>query len=236
LAAECWQAKGAGVPLRLQRWIGITGIIFVVLLVASVLVTPGNNPNTNATATKIVDYYHKHKNGYIVGGWLTVAAVFIGVPYFWYLREYMANENEENRRLATVAFLGVFLFALSGAIAAGMNFTLVDHVGKINPVMTQTLNDLNGTLWSALTGIGVGLFLLATGIAIVRNHTFATWIGWAAVVFAVASITVILGMLGVALFVLVSSIVIIRRTGSATATPTAGGSPQAGSQTSRPSV
>jgi hypothetical protein len=205
----------------MERWLAITGIVFVVLLVIAVVGTPNNSPSANASAAKVVDYYHRHKNGYLFGAWITSAAVFVGIPYFWYLREYLISHNSQNRALVNLGFVGAAIFALSGTLSAGMQFALVDHVGKIDPTVTQTLNDLNGTFWNPMTAIGVGLFLLASAIAILRYHSLPTWLGWGAVVFAISSITVILGMLGTALFIVISSVILFRRA-SQTEAPQAG--------------
>src|SRR5438270_1578794 len=100
------------------RGVAVTGLVFVVLIVVSIFVLPGP-PNAHATAAKVVSYFHDHKSSARVEAYVIGLAVFVGVGFFWYLRD-LVSTIPENRSLATVGFAGGLLFGASGTIAAGI--------------------------------------------------------------------------------------------------------------------
>ena len=63
---------------------------------------------------------------------------------------------------------------------------------------------------SIMTGVGVALFLLATGLVVIRSAALPVWLGWLAVVLGVASLVIFfLGFVGIGLWVLIVSVVIL---------------------------
>lgn len=202
-----------------QRWLGIAGIAFVALLVASVFAVP-NTPDAHASLTKVVSYYHKHKTGMRVSSFIVEVAVFVGVGFFWYLREHLTELNPANKRLATLGFAGSLIFAVSGAVAAGLSWALGDAVDHIAPSAVQTLNVFDSDVNGFLGAPGIALFLAATGVAIIVNRSLPVWLGWAGVVLAIVALVVgFFGLLGIALWILVASIVILVRANSAAPAP-----------------
>jgi len=133
-----------------------------------------------------------------------------GLFFFWYLREYLCDVAS-NRRLATLAFAGVILFAVSGALQAGLRLSMADAVDHVDPGVLQALNVLQNDLHTVMGGAGVAVFLVATGIAVIRNGPLPTWLGWAGVVLGVAG--AVLGAPAAALWIVISSIVILVRAG-----------------------
>jgi len=134
-----------------KRWVGYGGLAFFVLVVAAVFMAP-NTPSTNATAAKVESYYHQYHNISLVSSYVIVLAVIVGLPYFWYVREYLGR-IEANRRLLTVAFSGAIVFAVSGLVGAGAKFALADasHAGNITGASMQSLNVLQNSLNVPLT-------------------------------------------------------------------------------------
>jgi hypothetical protein len=194
-----------------QRWLGIAGIVFVVLVVVSIFVVP-NPPGTHASVTKIVSYYHDHKAGQRASAYLTELAVFLGVGFFWYLREYLIALDPASKRSATLGFAGALIFAVSGATASGISWALADGVDHIGPSAMQTLNVLNMDLTGFIGAPGIALFLAATGGTIIVHRMLPTWLGWAGIVLAVVALVIgFFGLLGVGLWILAASIVILLR-------------------------
>ena len=66
--------------------IALGGLLFVVLFVVSSFVVP-STPGSHATAAKVISFYHKHKTVVAVNAWIIEVAVFVGVIFFWYLRD-----------------------------------------------------------------------------------------------------------------------------------------------------
>jgi hypothetical protein len=63
------------------------------------------------------------------------------------------------------------------------------------------------------SGVGPTLFLLATGIAIVKGGALAKWLGWLGIVLGVVSLTGFIGPLPAGIWVLVASIVLLASEG-----------------------
>jgi len=194
---------------RLRRWVGAGGLLFVVLVVLTVFLLP-SPPSTHATSTKVVAYYLDHKSAVGVNAYLIGLAVFVGIFFFWYLRDLVATE-EANRRLATIGFAGALLFAVSGAFVAGLYWAAQDAVGHVDPVTIQTLNVMQTDVTSFLSGPGIAVFLIATGIALIRSGVLAKWLGWVGVVLGVVALVLpaAVGPLPAGLWVLIASIVIL---------------------------
>jgi hypothetical protein len=194
-----------------KRWVSYGGLLFVALVVVAVFVAP-NPAGSNATAAKVLSNYHRHQGAYYVSAYLIVAAVIVGLAYFWYLREYL-TKVPANRRLMTIAYAGAVVFGVSGTVGAGLNFALADasHRANVTGVTMQTLNILNNDLSVTIAAAGTAAFLLATGLAIVRNGGLPRWLGWVALVFGVISASGIVGPVGVGLWVLAASITVLVR-------------------------
>jgi Domain of unknown function (DUF4386) len=195
---------------RMQRLVAIGGLVFVVLVAASIVVSP-NPPDAHASVTKVVSYYHNHRHGVLVESILITLAVFVGVFFFWYLREHLST-NGTNRSLATAGFAGALLFAASGGIAAGTDVALSDAANHVDPAVMQMLSVLQTDLANPLTDAGVAVFLFATGIVLIRGGSLPRWLGWVGVVFAVASLTPFqLSLPAIGLWILIACIVMLVR-------------------------
>jgi hypothetical protein len=194
----------------------LAGLVFVVLVVIAVVT--GNSLSTHSTAAKVVASVHKHKTGLQFSAFDTGLAVLEGLFFLWYLREYLC-EVASNRRLATLAFAGAVVFATSGALGAGIKLSMADAVDHVDPVVLQTLNVLQNDVNTFMGGVGTAVFLVANGIAVIRNGPLPTWLGWIGVVLGVLGALV--GAPAVALWILIASIVIVVRAGQATPAPPA---------------
>lgn len=203
---------------RLVAWGGL--LFFVIVAVASFL--QPNTPSTNATATKVVAYYHSHQAGSYITAYLIVLAVIVGLGYFWYLHEHLA-EAADDKRLLTVGFAGAIVFAVSGAVSAGLKFALADggHAGNLAGSAMQAFNLLEQDLLTPLTAAGTATFLIFTGLAVIRSGGLPRWLGWVGIVFGVISATGLAGPIGAGLWILIASIVMLVRSEAGTAGPPA---------------
>ncbi len=196
---------------KMRRWVGWLGIAFVVVFVVSSFTAP-NSPNTKKSATNVIHFYQDHRSAVAVDAWIIMLAIVIGVFFFWWLREYLAN-TDTNRRLATIGFAGALLFAVSGGLSAGLNFVLADAVNHKNSQgVVQTLNVLQNGFTVFIAGAGVALFLITTGIVCLKGAALPKWLGWVALVLTLASLAVpFLSPPAAGLWVLIASIVILVR-------------------------
>jgi len=204
---------------RAQRWLGLAGLLFVVLLAVAIALVP--MISAHSSAAKVISNVHNHKSAFNISAIVTGLAVVEGLFFFFYLREFLCDVAA-NRRLATVGYAGVILFATSGGISAGIQFMMTDAVGHASPAVLQMLNVMQNDFTFVMGAAGTMVFLFASGIAIIRNGPLHKWIGWLAVVLGV--LAAVGGVAPAGLWVLVVSIGILiraRRGASAPAsTPT----------------
>lgn len=192
---------------QLRRNLGLGGLLFVVLFVVSSVITP--SPSSRASAGSVAAKYAAHTGALAVDTYLTVIAIVVGLAYFWYLRELLA-ETPSTRRLATIGYGGVIVFAVSGGLAAGVDFALSDVSNHVSPTTIQALNVFNTDVGGVLGAGGVAAFLLATGIAVTRSGPLPSWLGWVGVVLGVAVLALPFASgPGAGIWVLIASIVLL---------------------------
>jgi hypothetical protein len=212
------------VTQRLQRWTGIIGLIFVVLVAASVFLV-SNTPNTSASLTKIVNYYNSNTHRHLLGvdGIETMVAVVVGVFWFWYFREWLVAAKPATRRLATIAFGGGLVFATGGAMVAGMYFSLNDAYHHATPSALQTMNILQQDLPSGVVVAGGTIIMFASGLLTIRYRALPVWVGWVGLVFAVLGLPSGLTLPALGLWLIAVNIVVILRSGRSSTDAIAGG-------------
>jgi hypothetical protein len=198
-----------------QRWIGIGGLMFVVLALVLVAVVP-MPPSVNSSSASLASHYATSKQGLLfAGGFVTMAAVVVVMFWFVYFRDLLASAPGA-RRLATAGFAGAIIFGASGGMAAGHDFVLSDAAGKASLSTIRVLNylpDLN----LGLTAIGVVVFLAATALVVIRSRVLPVWMGWLSVAFAVVSFVATPAALpALALWMIPANIVLIARSRSET--------------------
>src|SRR5262245_66685827 len=94
------------------RWVGIAGVAFCVLLVASLLIV--NPPEADRSDATILDYYADSGNRAKEYG----SAILVGLAIVCFLvfvtglRELLARVTDDDSLLPMLAFTGGFAFAL----------------------------------------------------------------------------------------------------------------------------
>lgn len=211
---------------RWSRFVPLTGVVFVALLVATNVLL-GSAPESGDSGAKVIAFYEAHRTNVQISSYLTGLSLFFGLFFYACLRDYLARARA-GQRLAATAFGGAVLFAVGGGIAAGSQFALADVPSKLSPAAAQALNLIeNDTAVFALTA-GVAVLLMASGIAILRTRLLPVWLGWIAIVIAVVGLTPVgfLAFLAAGLWTLVASILIYARGDASTLAP--------GGETNRP--
>lgn len=197
-------SKGSLAPL--------TGAAFVVLAVVS-FVVPGEGPTaTEDPLREIVRYYVDNEGSVIVASIIATFAALLFVFFGGVLRRVLRDAEGPGGVLSAVAFGGTLIFATGVALDATITFALADAADKLQPGSVQTLV----ALWNndyLVFALGLALFLLASGISIVRHGALPKWIGWVAIVLGVLTITPVgfFAFLASGLLVLAMSIVMTMR-------------------------
>jgi len=197
---------------RLHRISALSGVLFIVLVVAGVF-SSGNTPGTNASAATVRHFYLTHKSQTNISALLTLLAVIAGLFFYGYLRAHF-RRDAGNDWLASVFFGGAVVFGISGAIGAGVNTTLTDSTKSLSASSIQLLNTLSQDLNWPATCVGLAVLYLAAGCMIYRSGMFPRWLAWVSWVFAVLAASVVLSFvpfIGTAPWVVVVSVMLARR-------------------------
>ena len=184
----------------------LTGVAFVALLVLS-FVIGGEPPDADSPVQEIVDHYVDNKDAImastLAGG---IAAVFL-VFFANHLRSLM-------REAPTSApiLVGAGIIAVGGGVDMTISFALAEAAEDIDPTAVQALQALWDNDFMPIA-IGIVIFLIASGLAIVRTGALPKWWGWIAVAIGVVGMTPIgfVAFMGSLAWVLVTSVMLTVR-------------------------
>jgi hypothetical protein len=198
---------------QLRRWVGLGGLALVVVLLVTIIGTP-NDPDATSSPAKVARFALDHRGGLYLNAYLTSVAVLIATAFLWYLREVVAPATAGSaagpgRRLANLGFAGGLLFLVGGIFGAGASFAMADVAKHADPSVLQTLNIFSEDV-DSFDGAATALLMGATSLGILRSKALPSWLAYVGLVLAVASLVLpFLGLLGVGLWVLVTTIVIL---------------------------
>jgi hypothetical protein len=183
------------------------GLVFVVVLLATVFATP-NGPDTTASAAKVAAFAHQNRGGLYLSAYLISLAVVIAGALLWYLRDVVAPDDA-GRRLANLGFAGGLLFLVGGILSAGAAYAMADVANHADPSVLQTLNIFSQDV-ANVAGGATALLLGATSLAMFRSRALPTWLAYVGLVLALASFAIpMLGLPIVGLWLLLTSVVVL---------------------------
>lgn len=173
-------------PNSLRRLAPLTGVVFAVLLVFTFILT-WNTPGIHDSGPKVISYYKSHNGKEMFGNFLGA----VGVAFFLffvaslrsYLRQFPGAEGPSALALAGATLLGV-----GGTIFTSLGFALADARNSISPGAAEAINVLSNDFFWPFT-IGVCVFGIGIGIAIVNSGALPKWLGWVAFVLGVIAFT-----------------------------------------------
>jgi len=170
----------------LARYAPLAGLAFVVLTVAAFVIV-GDTPDNDSTTLKVVTFWTDHKDEGFIS---SIVGALAGLSLAWFagsLRSHLARFEPGANRLANVSFGGGLIAAAGILIALNLQFAIVDTVGDVPPVVTQTLFVLSDDFFMPIVG-GLALMLVAAGIVGVRHAAFPAWLAWSGIVVAIAGL------------------------------------------------
>jgi hypothetical protein len=193
---------------HLRRWVGLGGLVLVVVLLVTIFASP-QSPDATTSPAKVAVFAQQHRNGLYLNAYLTSLSVLIAGSFLWYLREVVAPALP-GRRLANLGFAGGLLFLVGGIFSAGTSFALADVAKHADPNVLQTLNIFSQDVSNIAGGATAALLLGATSLAILRSRALPSWLAYVGLVLAVASFAIpMLGLPAVAVWWLLTSVVIL---------------------------
>jgi hypothetical protein len=194
-----------------ESWAPLTGVAFVVLVIIGFL-AGGEPPEADSDAAEIVEHYVDNEGAVIAGALIVGIAATFFVFFGGYLRKVLSAAEGEGGILSAVAFAGAVILATGAAIDSTISFALADLAEEIDPTSVQALQALWENDFVPLA-LGNQVFLLASGISIVRHAALPTWLGWVAIVLAITALTPIgfAAFIGGGIWVLIVSVMLTMR-------------------------
>jgi hypothetical protein len=216
-----------------ERWAASSGIGFAIVLVVSSFIA-GTPPHYNASASKIGAYLHDHHKALTIQSALSGVAVIL---FLWFLASFAGTFREAGqRRLSTIMY---------GAGVAGVTLAAVGDAMQIAIVRLNVID--GGGAASAFYAVSVFFYVklfwpmaalaLATALATQRSRALPQWYCGLSVVGAVlfvlgglsmrqhgffspAGAMVWIGFLGFAVWILISSVLLVQKTDATPAAAT----------------
>jgi hypothetical protein len=170
-----------------ERWAGLGGILFVILVLVSAFL-PGNPPMQTDSTAKIARYFNQHRDDI---RWASYIGAVAAVPFLWWLGSVWARLRRSEGatpRLAVVAVAG----AIFGAVMATAASLVLSTVA-IRGVAASPGGNGGAKFWYTLsnmfgfgTAFGAAVFVGAVSAVILRKGAFPQWLGWVGALLALA--------------------------------------------------
>jgi hypothetical protein len=203
----------------LRRLAPLTGIPFAILLV--VAFTSPSTPDVHDTGVQVINHYNAHHSAHLIGDICGGIAVVFFLFFLSSLRSYF-KDKEGADGLSMTAFAGGIMIAVGGAIFTSLDVAQIDARHDITPQAAQALNVLGNDFFFPFE-IGLIVFALSIGLAIIASGALPKWLGWVMVVIGVVAFTPVgfFGFFVVLIWSVIVAILIYRRLGTPTATTAA---------------
>lgn len=201
----------------MKRWLPLTGILSVLIITGGILL--GEPPDASNPPQEIVDFYVDNGDKLQYGTIGFIIALILFVTFGSYLRTVLDRGEGSTGISSLIAFGGTVIFAVGGAIDATIQFGIIEAVDDLEPTQIQTLQALWDNDWVPLQ-LGITIFILATGLSIVRHKSLPVWLGWIAIVIGIAGLTPVgfVAFLATGVWIIVLGVMLLISEGSA-ATP-----------------
>jgi hypothetical protein len=171
----------------MSRLVPLSGVLAVVIIVVAVIVG-GETPGTDDSAREIISFYLDNDSEQTWASAILALGSLFFLIFVTTLWNALRTAEAERRGPSTLALVGGTILVVGMTIFAGIGFTLGDAADDLPPAGIVTLNALNSDLFFPLA-VGNAAFLFGAGASIVRTAALPKWLGWAAVVLGVFSVT-----------------------------------------------
>lgn len=171
--------------------VAISGIAVALLFGVGSAIWGLGMPAPGAPAAEVVDFYRERSDRIVIGATLSMLAIAAFVMFAAALRRVLLDAGGDDV-LATTAFGGAVLgmAAALGAETINMVGALRAGDGELSAALARALFEISQVLGSTASGVGLGVFALATGAALLRSgRVLPRWVGIALAVAGVALLT-----------------------------------------------
>lgn len=215
-----------------RRFDAATGIGFAILAFIGFLL-PGQPPKADDPASKIVSFASDHHGSILTGDFLVGVSAVLFLWFVGSLRSYLRSGEGGEGRLSAAAFgagvAGIALLLAGVALFNTMTFKLAGTPGA-DPNVIRALFDASSALF-AMASFAFAVFLAAASCSAARSGSLPPWAYWSGSAVAViqlaaaislvaksgffatgGALSIIAPVLAI-LWVLVISVVMVRRDG-----------------------
>jgi hypothetical protein len=219
-----------------ERYAWVAGILFVLAVVVETAVSLGVPINQNDSAAKIATALADHRTTLLIVECLCVVYAATFPIYLWKLYDrFLHTDAEGSRALGSLLLVGGVLFVALHAVSDIGIYGVLD--GKLATFGAQHDHSVSYTLYlltyavDSVADVFGSLFAFATGVLVFRSGILPRWLGWVSILAApllflqafglggvIASFGLVLDLIGfvlLLLFVLVSSVILLRRESAA---------------------
>ena len=188
LAAQSLDDDTRLFPLGLQRLLAASGIFFVVFVVLSLVFDPSDYPDYADSGAQWKAFVAKNGDDLQLVGFFGLFAALNFITFAGVMRSALARAEHHLRgftRVADVAFAGAILATTAIVLANATGIAVASTPADTEAGVVRAMYHLSDALW--LGGVvGFVVFLLNAGTMIVRTGVLPRWLGWVALVDALA--------------------------------------------------
>jgi hypothetical protein len=179
---------------------GISGILFVVLVVPSFLSAP-DSPIATSDPQDVIDYFTDRQDSILtLNGLLLIFAAFFFLWFLGALHGVLQGAESERYGFSSVSLAGGLLFI--ALILAGAAVEIV-YPATLTRFENFQQDAQLGFLSLALSGwmyrfafVGMAALITATSVVVLRTGVLPRWLGWAGLLVALVALLRFLGPLG----------------------------------------
>lgn len=163
-----------------NRWIPLSGIVFVVLVLLDVAAFSSGTPSASSSGSKVATYYNAHQGREVFAAFLFAASA----PFLALFGVQLASAL---RKSGATSDVWRWLLAIGTAVAAAMvlltaliHFALADSANHLAGDGIRALNYLDNDGWIAWNS-ALGIMMLgAAGLVLGAQRLLPRWFGWIA--------------------------------------------------------
>jgi hypothetical protein len=214
-----------------ERYAWVAGIVFVVALGGEVAVAIGVPASQTDSAAKIANALADHQERLLVVAYLSVVYAAAFPIYLSGLHRLLRGEPDRAGFLGPLVFLGgVFFVALHAVSDIGITGLVGSKLASFGAQHDQGVSYTLYLVTFALDSVGDlfgSLFAFATGLLVLERRVLPRWLGWVSILAGIllflqaftlggviATFGVVVDIIGFVLlliFVLASSVILLRR-------------------------
>ncbi len=170
-----------------------TGLLFFVLAFAGLLIH--GYPGVRPTNAQLADWLGRvSPSQFRFGVYVEAIAIVLLIPFAVWLYGHMRQGAKDSSAPAFAMVVGAGVWV---ALTLPINESwlgLVDQARNVDIRVAQTVVSINQATYD-MTGLVLGLILIAAGSAALRSRAMARWAGWVAV--AIGVVQVVMSPLGI---------------------------------------